>query len=113
MVHKLTISSVLLGITFAFTTLTSSVLARDSIHQLPSTNEMIVAYYGRPGVKALGVLGQHSLENIIPIIKAKASKYARASGNTNVDIRSKANRHCYVIQIILSLLFAVSPHIQI
>ena len=84
MVHKLTISSVLLGITFALTTLTSSILARDSIHQLPSTNEMIVAYYGRPGVKALGVLGQHSLENIIPIIKAKAAKYAKVSTNTNV-----------------------------
>lgn len=52
--------------------------------QLPNKNEMIVAYYGRPGVKSLGVLGQHSLEAIIPMIKKKANAYKKASGNQNV-----------------------------
>ncbi len=52
--------------------------------QLPTKNEMIVAYYGRPGVKSLGVLGQHSLQDIIPMIKAKANEYKKASGNQNV-----------------------------
>lgn len=52
--------------------------------QLPITNEMIVAYYGRPGVKSLGVLGQYSLDEIIPIIKEKANAYKKASGNNNV-----------------------------
>lgn len=52
--------------------------------QLPTKNEMIVAYYGRPGVKSLGVLGQHSLDEIIPIIKEKANEYKKASGNSNV-----------------------------
>ena len=31
--------------------------------QLPQYNELIVAYYGRPGVKALGVLGSTLSEN--------------------------------------------------
>ena len=52
--------------------------------QLPSENEMIVAYYGRPGVRAMGVLGQYSIEEIIPIIKAKANEYKKASGNQNI-----------------------------
>jgi len=52
--------------------------------QLPTKNEIIVAYYGRPGVKSLGVLGQHSLKEIIPIIQAKANEYKKASGNQNV-----------------------------
>ncbi len=52
--------------------------------QLPTKNEMIVAYYGRPGVKSLGVLGQHSLEAIIPMIQKKADEYKKASGNDNV-----------------------------
>lgn len=67
-------------------TTTASAQMKDvaASQQLPTKNEMIVAYYGRPGVKSLGVLGQHSLESIIPIIKAKASAYKKASGNTNV-----------------------------
>jgi hypothetical protein len=56
----------------------------DRAEQLPTKNEMIIAYYGRPGVKSLGVLGQHSLEDIIPMIKAKANEYQKASGNQNV-----------------------------
>ena len=52
--------------------------------QLPTKNEMIVAYYGRPGVKSMGVLGQHSIEALIPIIKAKTDEYKKASGNQNI-----------------------------
>ncbi len=52
--------------------------------QLPTRNEMIVAYYGRPGVSSLGVLGQYSLEKLMPKIKAKALEYAKVSGNQNV-----------------------------
>lgn len=54
------------------------------VTQLPTENEVIVAYYGRPGVKSLGVLGQHSLESLIPIVKAKADEYKKATGNQNV-----------------------------
>jgi len=45
--------------------------------QLPTANETIVAYYGRPGVSSLGVLGQYSIDALIPKIKAKAAKYAK------------------------------------
>ncbi len=52
--------------------------------QLPTKNEVIVAYYGRPGVKSLGVLGQHSLKDLMPIIQKKADEYKKATGNQNV-----------------------------
>ena len=45
---------------------------------------MIIAYYGRPSVKSMGVLGQHSIEALIPIIKAKTDEYKIASGNQNI-----------------------------
>ena len=48
--------------------------------QMPEKNELIVAYYGRPGVKSLGVLGQHSIETLKPIIKKKAREYAKVTG---------------------------------
>lgn len=88
----LNIRSTLLGMTISvaisilgLTTPASAQLSDVSAsQQMPTKNEMIVAYYGRPGVKSLGVLGQHSLEAIIPIIQAKANAYKRASGNQNV-----------------------------
>ena len=52
--------------------------------QLPIKDSLIVAYYGRPGVKSLGILGAHSLENIIPIIKAKAAEYQKILPNQTV-----------------------------
>ena len=52
--------------------------------QLPLEDEIIVAYYGRPGVKSLGVLGQHSLEELVPILKEKANEYKNVSGKQNV-----------------------------
>lgn len=77
----LSISSLL---TVSLTTASAELKQIDSVEQLPVKNEMIVAYYGRPGVKSLGVLGQHSLEDIIPMIKAKANEYKKVSGNQNV-----------------------------
>ena len=52
--------------------------------QLPSPNELIVAYYGRPGAASLGVLGQYAIEELMLKIKAKADEYARITGNKNV-----------------------------
>ncbi len=42
---------------------------------LEKNDQIIVAYYGRPHVSSLGVLGQHSLEELVPIIESKASEY--------------------------------------
>jgi len=41
---------------------------------------LIVGYYGRPGAESLGVLGQHSVEELMPLIKAKAGGYAKLTG---------------------------------
>ncbi len=66
--------------------LTASAQMKDvaKSQQLPTENQMIVAYYGRPGVRSMGILGQYSLEAIIPIIKSKANEYKKASENQNV-----------------------------
>ena len=37
----------------------------------------MVGYYGRPGSSALGVLGQFSIEELVPKVKEKAAEYAR------------------------------------
>ncbi|WP_188093219.1 hypothetical protein [Sulfurovum riftiae] len=50
------------------------------VDQMPEKNELIVAYYGRPGVKSLGVLGQHPIEQLKPMIKKKAAEYAKITG---------------------------------
>lgn len=78
------IVSACIALSSLMTTASAELKQVDTVEQLPTKNEMIVAYYGRPGVKSLGVLGQHSLEEIIPMIKAKANEYKKASGNLNV-----------------------------
>jgi hypothetical protein len=52
--------------------------------QLPSGDELIVAYYGRPGTSSLGVLGQYPIEELMSKIKAKAAEYAQITGNKKV-----------------------------
>jgi hypothetical protein len=52
--------------------------------QMPQKNELIVAYYGRPGVKSLGVLGQHPIGELKGIIKRKAAEYAKITGKNVV-----------------------------
>ena len=72
--------------TFSFSTLMASgghPLYKDITKidkQLPKSNALIVAYYGRPGVSALGVLGQYSVGALKPIITKKASEYAKITG---------------------------------
>ena len=52
--------------------------------QLPIKNELIVAYYGRPGAASLGVLGQYPIEKLKPIIKKRAAEYAKVTGRHTV-----------------------------
>jgi hypothetical protein len=55
-----------------------------SQQQLPSGDELIVGYYGRPGAASLGVLGQHTIEQLVPIIKAKSDEYDQINGDQKV-----------------------------
>jgi hypothetical protein len=52
--------------------------------QMPIKNEMIVAYYGRPGVSSLGVLGKYPIGKLKSIIKTKVAQYKKATGNHNI-----------------------------
>jgi hypothetical protein len=55
-----------------------------SQQQIPAGDGLIVGYYGRPGVSSLGVLGQHSIDELMPIIKAKAAEYDQLNGDQSV-----------------------------
>lgn len=46
--------------------------------------ELIVGYYGRPNSKALGVLGQYTIEELTPLIQAKADEYDKINGDQTV-----------------------------
>jgi hypothetical protein len=52
--------------------------------ELPPEVDLMVGYYGRPGAASLGVLGQHSIEELMPKIKAKADEYAQIVDNKNI-----------------------------
>ena len=52
--------------------------------QLPTKNELIVAYYGRPGTGALGVLGKYPVAEAMKKIKEQADEYAKITGSSNV-----------------------------
>ena len=49
-----------------------------------SGEELIVGYYGRPNAKSLGVLGQYSIEDLTPLIQAKADEYDKINGDQSV-----------------------------
>jgi len=53
----------------------------ESLRTLPSDYNMIVAYYGRPHVKTMGILGEYPVSTIIQKVKAKAKAYEKALGN--------------------------------
>ena len=48
--------------------------------QMPWKDELVVAYYGRPGARSLGVLGRYSVEALKPMIRKKAAAYAKVTG---------------------------------
>ena len=89
MIKKTKLHSALAGViasaAISMLSLTATLSAEQStVEQLPTKNEMIVAYYGRPGVASLGVLGQYSIETLMPKIKAKAAEYEKVTGNANI-----------------------------
>ena len=49
-----------------------------------SSNEIIVGYYGRPGAPRLGILGQHSIEELTPLVQARAAEYGQLNSDWTV-----------------------------
>lgn len=39
-----------------------------------------VTYYGRPNVKVMGILGEHSLDDLVPLLRDQAAAYDEANG---------------------------------
>ena len=74
------------NIVFLLLLITVASVAHDAFaqQQLPSPNELMVGYYGRPGSASLGVLGQYTIAELMPKIKAKAHEYVQITGNQNV-----------------------------
>jgi hypothetical protein len=46
----------------------------------PYYNKTWVTYYGRPHIPIMGIVGEHSAAEIMPLIKAKAAEYDAANG---------------------------------
>jgi len=58
-------------------------LVSDPLFSNPSItgDDLIVGYYGRPGAPRLGILGQHSIEELTPLVQAKADEYGQLNGD--------------------------------
>lgn len=54
--------------------------ARAAGPESPYYNKTWVTYYGRPGIPLMGIIGEHSAADIMPLIKAKAAEYDDANG---------------------------------
>ena len=52
--------------------------------KLPANVDLMVGYYGRPGAASLGVLGQSSVAELIPKIKARVDEYAQITNYKNI-----------------------------
>jgi hypothetical protein len=65
-------------------TLFSSVNYSSAQEQLPAGIDLMVGYYGRPGAASLGVLGQYSIEELMPKIRDQATEYAEITGYEKV-----------------------------
>jgi LysM repeat protein len=40
-----------------------------------------LTYYGRPNIDVMGILGEHSIEDLVPLLRAEAEAYDRANGD--------------------------------
>lgn len=54
--------------------------ARYAAYNSPFHKTTWVTYYGRPGVEVMGILGEFSIEELIPKLEAQATVYDEANG---------------------------------
>ncbi len=52
--------------------------------KLSKENQIIVAFYGRPGTASLGVLGQHDIEQLSDLIKKQVKAYEEVTQDAKV-----------------------------
>lgn len=56
-------------------------LAQAADAESPFFNKTWLSYYGRPGIPVMGILGEHSVEELTPLLRAEADAYDRANGD--------------------------------
>lgn len=64
---------------FIFILLINSIASHNAVAQQKKLSDvdLMIGYYGRPDAASLGVLGQYSIKELIPVIKAKANEYGK------------------------------------
>jgi hypothetical protein len=56
-------------------------LAQQASVASPFYNTTWLAYYGRPNIEVMGILGEHPIEDLMPLLRAEAEAYERANGD--------------------------------
>lgn len=55
-------------------------LARAAGEDSPFYGQTWLTYYGRPGIPVMGILGEHEIEDLTPLLRKKAREYDIANG---------------------------------
>jgi LysM repeat protein len=56
-------------------------LAQAADAKSPFHGKTWLSYYGRPNIPVMGILGEHSVEELIPLLRAEADAYDQANGD--------------------------------
>jgi LysM repeat protein len=56
-------------------------LAQQASVTSPYYNTTWLTYYGRPNIDVMGILGEYSIEELVPLLRAEADAYERANGD--------------------------------
>ena len=55
-------------------------MARAAGEDSPFYGQTWLTYYGRPGIPVMGILGEHEIEDLTPLLRKKAREYDIANG---------------------------------
>jgi LysM repeat protein len=58
-----------------------TLLAQQAGSESPFHGTTWLTYYGRPNIPVMGILGEHTIEELIPHLRAEAEAYDRANGD--------------------------------
>lgn len=57
-----------------------TIYAQQADEKSPYYKTTWLTYYGRPNIDVMGILGEHSIEDLIPLLRQEAEAYDRANG---------------------------------